>query len=179
MSTKTKRLVISALLLAAGLVLPFLTGGIPNFGRMLLPMHLPVLLCGFVCGWKWGLLVGFVTPLLRSVLFGMPPMVPTALAMAFEMAGYGAVAGLLYQRLRPGRGRVYVALIGAMLAGRAVWGLASWLIYALLTQSRFALAAFWMGGFVNAWPGMVLQVVLVPLIVMALERARLIPLKEK
>jgi len=99
--------------------------------------------------------------------------------MAFEMAGYGAVAGLLYQRLRPGRGRVYVALIGAMLAGRAVWGLASWLIYALLTQSRFALAAFWMGGFVNAWPGMVLQVVLVPLIVMALERARLIPLKEK
>ena len=85
----------------------------------------------------------------------------------------------LDQRLRPGRGRVYVALIGAMLAGRAVWGLASWLIYALLTQSRFALAAFWMGGFVNAWPGMVLQVVLVPLIVIALERARLIPLKEK
>ena len=93
MSTKTKRLVISALLLAAGLVLPFLTGGIPNFGRMLLPMHLPVLLCGFVCGWKWGLLVGFVTPLLRSVLFGMPPMVPTALAMAFELAAYGALAG--------------------------------------------------------------------------------------
>lgn len=178
-SARNKRLVVSALMLALALVLPYFTGGIPAIGNLLLPMHLPVLLCGFVCGWKWGLLVGFVTPLLRSVLFGMPPMVPTALAMAFEMAGYGAVAGLLYQRLRPGRGRVYVALIGAMLAGRAVWGLASWLIYALLTQSRFALAAFWMGGFVNAWPGMALQVVLVPLIVIALERARLIPLKEK
>ena len=95
MSNKTKKLVLSALLLAAGLVLPFLTGSIPNFGRMLLPMHLPVLLCGFVCGWKWGLLVGFVTPLLRSVLFGMPPMVPTALAMAFERFPFpaGGAAG--------------------------------------------------------------------------------------
>ena len=172
------RQVLSALFLAIGFVLPFLTGQIPEVGSMLLPLHLPALICGFVCGWPWGLLVGFVLPIARSLLFGMPPLVPTALAMAFEMAGYGAVAGLLYQRLRPGRGRVYVALIGAMLAGRAVWGLASWLIYALLTQSHFALAAFWTGGFVNAWPGMVLQVVLVPLVVMALERARLIPLKE-
>lgn len=171
-------LVLSALFLAIGFVLPFLTGQIPQVGSMLLPLHLPALICGFVCGWPWGLLVGFVLPIARSLLLGMPPLVPTALAMAFEMAGYGAVAGLLYQRLRPGRGRVYAALIGAMLAGRAVWGLASWLIYALLTQSRFALAAFWTGGFVNAWPGMVLQVVLVPLVVMALERARLIPLKE-
>ncbi len=171
-------LVLSALFLAIGFVLPFLTGQIPEVGSMLLPLHLPALICGFVCGWPWGLLVGFVLPIARSLLLGMPPLVPTALAMAFEMAGYGAVAGLLYQRLRPGRGRVYAALIGAMLAGRAVWGLASWLIYALLTQSRFALAAFWLGGFVNAWPGMILQVVLVPLIVMALERARLIPLKE-
>lgn len=172
------RLVLSALFLAIGFVLPFLTGQIPQVGSMLLPLHLPALICGFVCGWPWGLMVGFVLPIARSLLLGMPPLVPTALAMAFEMAGYGAVAGLLYQRLHPGRGRVYVALIGAMLAGRAVWGLASWLIYALLTQSRFALAAFWTGGFVNAWPGMVLQVVLVPLVVMALERARLIPLKE-
>lgn len=171
-------LVLSALFLAIGFVLPFLTGQIPQVGIMLLPLHLPALICGFVCGWPWGLLVGFVLPIARSLLLGMPPLVPTALAMAFEMTGYGAVAGLLYQRLRPGRGRVYAALIGAMLAGRAVWGLASWLIYALLTQSRFALAAFWTGGFVNAWPGMVLQVVLVPLVVMALERARLIPLKE-
>ena len=126
-------LVLSALFLAIGFVLPFLTGQIPQVGSMLLPLHLPALICGFVCGWPWGLLVGFVLPIARSLLLGMPPLVPTALAMAFEMAGYGAVAGLLYQRLRPRRGRVYAALIGAMLAGRAVWGLASWAIYALLT----------------------------------------------
>ena len=176
MSTKTKRLVISALLLAAGLVLPFLTGGISNFGRMLLPMHLPVLLCGFVCGWKWGLLVGFVTPLLRSVLFGMPPMVPTALAMAFELAAYGAFAGALYAKLPRRPVSVYAALLAAMLLGRVVWGLASWAIYALFTQNSFAVAMFWTNGFVKAWPGMILQVALVPAIVLALERAKLIPL---
>ena len=174
MSNKTKQLVISALLLAAGLVLPFLPGSIPNFGRRLLPMHLPVLLCGFVCGWKWGLLVGFVTPLLRSVLFGMPPMVPTALAMAFELAAYGAVAGLCYRRWHGGAKGVSLSLLAALLAGRLVWGLVSIPIYSLLTEQTFTLAAFWTGGFVTAWPGIVLQIVLIPAIVLALEKAKLI-----
>ena len=171
------QLVLSALLLAVGMVLPFLTGQIPEVGSMLLPLHLPALLCGFVCGWPWGLAVGFVLPMMRSVLFGMPPMIPTALAMSFELAAYGAAAGLLYKKLAHTAAGVYAALIGAMIAGRAVWGLASWIIYALLMNSPFAIAAFWMGGFVNAWPGIILQLVLVPLIVLALERARLIPLK--
>ena len=170
------RLVLSALLLALGLVLPFLTGQIPEVGSMLLPLHLPALLCGFVCGWPWGLAVGFVLPIMRSLLFGMPPMIPTALAMAFELAAYGALAGLLYQRFS--RRSVYLSLIGAMLGGRIVWGLASWLIYALLMENSFAIAAFWAGGFVNAWPGIVLQLVLVPLIVKALEHARMLPLEK-
>ena len=170
------RLVLSALLLALGLVLPFLTGQIPEVGSMLLPLHLPALLCGFVCGWPWGLAVGFVLPIMRSLLFGMPPMIPTALAMAFELAAYGALAGLLYQRFS--RRSVYLSLIGAMLGGRIVWGLASWLIYALLMKNSFAIAAFWAGGFVNAWPGIVLQLVLVPLIVKALEHARMLPLEK-
>lgn len=173
------RLTLSAMFLAIGFALPFLTGQIPQVGSMLLPMHLPALICGFVCGWPWGLAVGFVMPILRSLLFGMPPMIPTALAMAFEMGAYGAAAGWLYHKLPRGVAYIYVSLVGAMLIGRAVWGLASWAIYALLTDSSFALAAFWTGGFVRAWPGIVLQLVLVPLIVMALEKARLIPLKDK
>ncbi len=171
------RLSLSAMLTAIGLVLPFLTGQIPEIGSMLLPLHLPALICGFVCGWGWGLAVGFVLPILRSVLFGMPPMIPTALCMAFELAAYGAAAGLLYRRLAGRKGHVYFALIGAMLIGRAVWGAVSFVIYALLMENQFALSAFWMGGFVNAWPGIVLQLILVPLIVTALERARLMPLK--
>lgn len=170
------RLVLSALFLAIGFVLPFLTGQIQQIGNMLLPMHLPVLTCGFVCGWPWGMAVGFVLPLARSLLFGMPPMVPAALPMAFEMAAYGAFAGALYEKLPHRPINIYAALLAAMLLGRVVWGLASWAVYALFMQSGFALAMFWAGGFVNAWPGMVLQVALVPAIVLALERARLIPL---
>ena len=151
------RLVLSAMLLAIGFVLPFLTGQIPEVGSMLLPLHLPALICGFVCGWPWGLAVGFVLPILRSLLFGMPPMIPTALCMAFEMAAYGAAAGVLFKRCN-----VYVSLIGAMVIGRIVWGVASWAVYGLLMSNPFTIAAFWMGGFANAWPGMVLQLVLVP-----------------
>ena len=165
------RLVISAMLLAIGFVLPFLTGQIPEVGSMLLPLHLPALICGFVCGWPWGLAVGFVLPIVRSLLFGMPPMIPTALCMAFEMAAYGAAAGVLFKKCN-----VYVSLIGAMIIGRIVWGAVSWAVYSLLMASPFTLAAFWVGGFANAWPGMVLQLVLVPLIVMALQKARLIPI---
>lgn len=170
------RLSLSAMLLAIGLVLPFLTGQIPEIGSMLLPLHLPALVCGFVCGWQWGLAVGFVLPLLRSVLFGMPPMIPTALCMAFELAAYGAAAGLLYRHFAGRKGRVYLALVGAMLIGRVVWGIVSIAVYGLLMDSGFALTAFWMGGFVNAWPGMALQLILVPLIVAALGRAKMIHL---
>ena len=171
-NNRISRLVISAMLLAIGLVLPFLTGQIPEIGSMLLPLHLPALICGFVCGWPWGLAAGFILPLLRSLLFSMPPMIPTALCMAFEMAAYGAAAGLLYKRCN-----VYVSLIGAMLIGRAVWGVVSWIVYAALMAKPFSIAMFWTGGFVNAWPGMALQLVLVPLIVAALKKAKLIPIK--
>lgn len=169
-------LVLAAMLLAIGLVLPFLTGQIPEIGGMLLPMHLPALLCGFVCGWPWGLALGFVLPLLRSLLFGMPPLMPTAVCMAFELAAYGAVAGLLYKRLGGKTpAALYAALIGSMLAGRLVWGVVSWLVYRMFTQRSFTLAVFWMSGFANAWPGIVLQLILVPAIVYALKKARLVP----
>lgn len=174
------RLVLTAVLLAVGLVLPFLTGQIPEIGGMLLPLHLPALLCGFVCGWPWGLALGFILPLLRSLLFGMPPLMPTAVCMAFEMAAYGAAAGLLYKRLGGETpAALYASLIGAMLIGRLVWGLASYLIYSLFAEHVFTLAAFWLGGFANAWPGMVLQLILIPAILLALRKARLIPLTDK
>ena len=118
-SVQIRKLTYSALYLAIALVLPFLTGQIPEIGSMLCPMHIPALLCGFVCGWPWGLAVGFVSPLLRSLLFGMPTAY-TAAAMAFELAAYGAVSGILY-RIFPRRNwSVYVTLIAAMIVGRLV-----------------------------------------------------------
>lgn len=120
-SVRVLKLTYSALYLAIALVLPFLTGQIPQIGSMLCPMHIPALLCGFVCGWPWGLAVGFISPLLRSVLFGMPDMFPTAVAMAFELAAYGAASGLLYRVLPKKIGSIYAALVLSMIAGRLVW----------------------------------------------------------
>ena len=174
--TDVTRLTLSALFLALALALPFLTGQLPQLGSALLPMHLPVLLCGMICGWPWGLAVGLICPLLRTLLFGMPPLMPTAIAMAFELGAYGAFAGLLYTRFAQKPARVYLALIGAMLLGRVVWGLVSWGLYSLILAKPFTVALFLAGAFVNAWPGILAQLVLVPLIVVALEKAKLLPL---
>jgi thiamine transporter ThiT len=173
------RLSLSAFFLALALIMPFLTGQIPQLGSMLLPMHLPVLLCGFICGWPWGLAVGLVAPLLRMVIFGMPPL-NTAITMTFELAAYGAFSGLLFDLAakwaKNETVRVYVSLIGAMLIGRVVWGVVSLVLYSLFLAKSFTLAVFVSGAFATAWPGIVLQLVLVPLILLALERAKLIPI---
>ena len=90
------KIVLSSIFLALAYVLPFLTGQIPEIGSMLCPMHIPVLLCGFICGWKYGLIVGIIAPIFRSLTLGMPPLFPTALAMAFELGTYGLLSGLFY-----------------------------------------------------------------------------------
>ena len=133
-------------------------------------MHIPVLLCGFVCGPQYGLLVGFITPLLRSLLFSMPPL-PRAIGMAFELATYGAVTGLLYRKLPKSKARIYISLLIAMVAGRLVWGIVSILIYGI-EGSAFTWQMFAGGAFLNAIPGIVVQIILIPVLMLALEKAR-------
>lgn len=164
--TNVKTLVLAALFLALALVLPFLTGQIPEVGSMLCPMHIPVLLCGFFCGWPWGLAVGLTAPVLRSMLFGMPPMFPVAVCMSLELAAYGAVSGLMYSKLPRKKSSVYMALVTAMVAGRLVWGAARFLC-AGLDASVFGLSAFWAGAVVTAIPGILLQLLLIPVLVIA------------
>lgn len=167
--TNVKTLVLAALFLALALVLPFLTGQIPEIGSMLCPMHIPALLCGYFCGWPWGLTVGLIAPVLRSLLFGMPPMFPVAICMAFELATYGAVSGLLYSKLPRIKASIFVSLLVAMVAGRLVWGAARFLC-AGLDISVFGLSAFWAGAITTAIPGIIVQLVLIPVLVMALEK---------
>ncbi|MBE5785465.1 MAG: ECF transporter S component [Clostridiales bacterium] len=170
-SSHIHRLVAAALFLAIALVLPFLTGQIPEIGNMLCPMHIPVLLCGFFCGWPWGLAIGFIAPLLRSVLFGMPAMFPQAVSMAFELACYGAVSGFLYAVLPKKKTFIYVSLIGAMILGRLVWGAARF-VFAGFDASAFGISAFWAGAVTSAIPGILLQIILIPLLVMAVHKGR-------
>ncbi len=167
-----RRLTWSAIWLALTLVLPFLTGQIPTVGSMLCPMHIPVLLCGFTCGWPWGVLVGFVAPPLRMVLFGMPPAM-VAIPMAFELAAYGFVSGLLYKKLPRSKMNIYVALISAMVIGRLAWGAVKFVMMGLST-SAFPLSAFIAGAVTTAIPGIILHIVMIPLIVMLLEKHKLI-----
>ncbi len=170
MKNQTRKMVLSAFFMALGIVLPFLTGQIKQIGSMLLPMHIPVLLCGFICGWQYGLAVGAVTPLLRSALFGMPPFMPTAAGMAVELAVYGLVTGLLYDRLPRKTPYLYVSLLGAMIAGRVAWGLASIALYGMMGNT-FSMAIFLSGAFLNAIPGIILQLILIPAVMVALKKA--------
>lgn len=169
----TKNIALSGLFIALGIVLPFLTGQIPNIGRMLLPMHIPVLLCGFVCGWPFGLIVGFVTPLLRSVMFGMPPLFPTAVAMSFELIAYGLTAGLFYKYSKKNTLSTYITLLLSMICGRIVWGIVSLVLYGL-SGTAFTWQMFAAGAFINAIPGIILQIVIIPPIIIALKRGNII-----
>lgn len=167
-----RNLVMAGLCLAMCLLLPFLTGQIPEIGSRLSPMHFPVLLCGYLCGWPYALAVGFAAPLLRSLLFGMPPLVPAAIVMAFELAAYGLATAILSRLLPKKPGFLYVSLILSMLLGRVVWGFASLVVYNLL-GNPFTWQMFVAGAFLNAIPGIIVQIVLIPPIVLGLRRAGL------
>ncbi|MBR5229612.1 MAG: ECF transporter S component [Firmicutes bacterium] len=167
-----KDMTVAALCLAIALVLPFLTGQIPTIGSMISPMHIPVYLCAFFCSWQWAALMGFTAPLLRYALFSMPPM-PFGIAMAFEMAAYGAVTALVYSLLpRRKKSSIYISMVIAMVCGRAVWGAAR-MIIAGVTGTEFTWSLFMAGAFVEAIPGIIIHLVLVPVIVMAVKRKNL------
>lgn len=178
MDTKRKNhilnLTLAAMFLAVGLLLPLLTGQLKQIGSALLPMHIPVILCGLICGWQYGLGVGFVLPLLRSALFGMPVLFPTAVAMAFELAAYGFVSGFLYSHSRwKCVIALYRCLIIAMLAGRVVWGIVQVCLLGL-GGNGFTFQMFIAGAFLNAIPGIILQLILIPAVMIALNRTGLV-----
>ncbi len=166
-----KKLVYSAMFLAMALLLPFLTGQMQSFGASLCPMHIPVLLCGFICGGWYGAAVGAIAPLMRYFIFGMP-LIWSAIPMAFELAAYGLCAGIFYKLLPKKVIFTYISLVCSMLAGRLVWGAVSFLV-AGLRETSFSFTVFWASAFMQSLPGIVLQIVLVPLTVLALKKAKL------
>lgn len=173
MKTNIRKLVAAAMLMAVGIVLPFFTGQIPQVGNMLLPMHLPVIVCGLICGWQYGGIVGFMLPLLRYVLFGMPPM-PNGLAMAFELAAYGAISGFLYNRSRwQCIVSLYRSLVIAMIGGRVIWGIVRGVMLGM-TGNAFTWQMFMAGAFLNAVPGIILQLVFIPTLMVALNKTGIV-----
>lgn len=165
----TKRLVLSGLFLAMAYLLPFLTGQIPEIGSKLCPMHIPVLLCGFICGPAWGAAVGFIAPLFRSLTLGMPLLFPSAVCMAFELTVYGLTAGLFHRALPRKKPYIYISLLLSMILGRLVWGAAMFICLGG-TGGAFTASAFWAGAFTGAVPGIMVQIALIPLIVMLTDK---------
>jgi len=167
---RTRTMVLAALFLAIGVVLPSLTGAIKEIGDSLLPMHLTVMLCGVICGWQYATPVGLVLPFLRASFFGMPPLYPNAVWMSLELATYGFVIGFLYAlRKKYSRPYVFFCLACSMLAGRAVWGITKAILLGV-ADKPFGFEAFLIGGFVDAVPGILLQFVLVPLVLELVHR---------
>ena len=171
-SVHIRKLVYSALCLAVALVLPIITGNIQTIGKMLCPMHIPVLLCGFVCGPWWGLAVGALAPIVRFLIFSMPPIYPTAIAMAFELSSYGFFVGFFYKRFPKKIGFVYLDLILAMIIGRVVWGIAQTILLSL-GGKVFTFAVFISGAITSALPGIIIQLAIIPAIVMALKASKI------
>lgn len=169
-----QNLTLSALFIALGLVLPLLTGQLKQLGNAFLPMHLPVFLCGLIVGPVYGFIVGLILPILRHFTFFMPPLYPTAIAMAAELATYGFVSGFVYKNSRwKCIIALYEAIIIAMIAGRIVWGIVTMILLGVNGQT-FTWQAFMAGAFFNAIPGIILQLILIPAIMLALHKTGLI-----
>lgn len=164
--TSTLHLVLAAMFIALGILLPIVLSPVPAIGQVILPMHIPVLLCGFILGKEYGALVGFIVPFLSSAFTGKPPLYPTAVSMAFELAAYGFFAGLLYKKFKQ---NIIISLIGAMLAGRVIMGIANVILLGI-KGSAYSFSAFIAGAFVNAWPGIIIQLVLIPIIMLGLQK---------
>lgn len=158
------KMILSALFLSIGFILPLLTGQIKEIGDSLLPMHLPVMLCGLICGGIYGGAIGFMLPFLRSFVFGMPPLYPNALWMSAELMAYGLSIGLIYSLFKKKDIKaVYVSLVSSMLIGRIIWGAVKAILLGVGGKS-FTLAMFISGGFIDALLGIVLQLILIPVL---------------
>lgn len=167
--SRTRKITYSALFVCLGLILPLLTGQIRELGTMLTPMHFPVLIGSIVCGGMSGFMIGIITPLLRSMLFQMPILFPSAFAMAFELGAYGWFFAYFYKKLKVYPLGIYIALILAMLCGRLGWGLVMTVIMNL-QGNPYTISMFMSSAVLNSIPGILLQLLLIPMIVKSLRK---------
>lgn len=171
--SSVKKSIITAVCIALCYVIPLMFHGIQNTGSIFCPMHIPVFICGLICGWQYGLLCGIAGPALSSALSGMPP-VAILPSMMVELAAYGTAAGLMMKlvRTKSTYADLYISLIVAIVCGRVLAGLAKALIFA---RGSYSMSAWIAGSVVTSWPGTVIQLVFIPTIVFALMKSHLIP----
>ena len=171
---RLKKLIFSAIFLAFGFILPMFFGQLPTIGQMLVPMHIPVFLCGMVCDWKHGAIIGFILPLLRSLIFSVPVLYPTAISVAFETCTYGLVVGILYgYSKKKSLTTIYFSMLIAMVLGRIIRCIAQ-IILLNIQKNPFVWKTFFTGVILNSIPGIILQLIIIPIVMIALKRSKLI-----
>ncbi len=171
---QTQQLVLTAMFLAIGIILPFLFGQIPQIGSMLLPMHIPVFLCAFICGWRYGVPMAIILPLLRSLLFSRPNLYPEAISIAFEMATYAFVAGYLYSHSKwKCTKALYRCMLIAMVSGRIVRIIIQLFLLGISGKSFLFGVIFW-GVVIAGIPGIILQLFIIPAVMVLLNRTKLV-----
>ena len=170
MRSNTKNLTLAAMFLAMGVALPFLTGQVPQIGSMLLPMHIPVFLCAFLCSWQYSACMAFILPLLRSLVFSRPNMYPEAISIAFELLAYALIAGLIYRHSkRQSVWTVYKALIISMVAGRVIRCAVQMLLLGI-KGSPISVAGVFTGVVITGIPGIIIQLLLIPAVMAAIDK---------
>lgn len=159
---KTRKLTLSAMFLALATIIPQTIHTIPNGGNVLLPMHIPVLLCGFLCGPLYGLLVGILSPILSHLIFSMPATIMLG-QMIIELGMYGLLTGILNNAIKIKKDilRIYIVLISSMIIGRIIYGICNALIFKVGTYS---LSIWISAAFITATPGIIIQLILIPFI---------------
>jgi hypothetical protein len=173
-SADVRSIVYAAICLALCILLPFLTGSNPSLGKSFAPMHLPVLLCGFIAGPLWGGIVGGIAPFLRTLIAGAPALYPDAIRMAAELAVYGIATGLFYRYLPKKPFGIYVSLICSQLFGRLAWGAVQFILSIFDPTLDFSTTTVFLMTFSPAVYGILIQLALIPPIVIAMQRARFI-----
>lgn len=167
MKNNLRKLIFTAFMLSLGMILPRVALRIPEIGRMLLPMHIPVMICGFICGAPYGAILGVILPLLNSFLFTMPPLMPVAVAMSFELCAYGFMSGIVYKKLKGKVGAIYISLILSMIIGRLLCGVASFFLYQIMGM-KLTLKLFFTQAVISGVPGIILQLLIIPPIILGI-----------
>ena len=168
MMNKTKNFTLTAMCLALGVILPQAFHMIPNAGNIFLPMHIPVLICGFICGPFYGLTVGIITPYLSHIIFSMPPAMMLG-QMIVELGVYGLCTGLLNQIITINNEllKYYLVLIISMVVGRITYGICNALLF---KAGNYSLSIWLSAAFIKGLPGIIIQLVLIPTIVKTIKK---------
>lgn len=157
---KTKKIILSGIFIAFGIILPMIFHTVNMAGPIFLPMHIPVLIAGFLLGPFYGGLVGLITPILSGLMTGMPPIVPVMPIMAFELFAYGTITGFLFEKTN----KIYISLIVAMIGGR-LFAMVGAYIVSITIAPQVSPLMFVFGNLAQAIPGMLIQLICIPILV--------------